>query len=163
MKKITHVLHVRPAKEQPRASAPRARRRRVLTDRRPGRVRRHSSAATGRGATSPNIVTDGGFETTTAPTSTYSHGAGGRLDHHPRLDRGHAGALRSTGGSVESDRRLPQLGRQSAGNYSIDLGGTSSEAGGIYQDVADDPGVEYSLSYWTAVNGDQASGINRTP
>ena len=47
-------------------------------------------------------------------------------------------------------------------NYSVDLGGTTSEAGGVYQDVPTTAGVEYSLSYWTAVNGDQTIGNSHT-
>jgi hypothetical protein len=43
-----------------------------------------------------------------------------------------------------------------AGEYSIDLAGTTNVPGGLYQDVATTPGVEYSLSFYSAVNGDQA-------
>ncbi len=48
------------------------------------------------------------------------------------------------------------------GSYSIDLGGTSSAAGGLYQNVPTVPGVAYSLSFASAVNGDQAPGVSHT-
>ena len=48
------------------------------------------------------------------------------------------------------------------GNYSIDLAGSSKAPGGIYQDVTTTPGVEYSLSFWSAVNGDEKAGIKHT-
>jgi hypothetical protein len=48
------------------------------------------------------------------------------------------------------------------GNYSIDLAGTSGVPGGLYQDVPTTPGVQYSLTYWTAVNGDETPGNTHT-
>jgi hypothetical protein len=49
-----------------------------------------------------------------------------------------------------------------AGEYSIDLAGTSNVPGGLYQVVDTTPGVEYSLSFWSAVNGDQTPGVGHT-
>ena len=63
-----------------------------------------------------------------------------------------------SGGSVDLTAGAYNGWGAEDGNYVIDLAGTSSEPGGLYQDVATTPGVEYSLSYWTAVNGDQTPG-----
>jgi hypothetical protein len=49
-----------------------------------------------------------------------------------------------------------------AGEYSIDLAGTTNVPGGLYQDVATTPGVEYSLSFYSAVNGDQTPSPSNT-
>jgi hypothetical protein len=62
----------------------------------------------------------------------------------------------SSGGSV--DLTANAYWNAQDGSYSIDLAGTSSEPGGIYQDVATTPDVRYTLTYWTAVNGDQTAG-----
>lgn len=48
------------------------------------------------------------------------------------------------------------------GHYSIDLAGTTQAPGGLYQDVPTTVGATYTLSYWTAVNGDEAPGTNHT-
>ncbi len=48
------------------------------------------------------------------------------------------------------------------GKYSIDLAGSTGVPGGLYQDVATTPGETYSLSFWSAVNGDQKPGTSHT-
>lgn len=48
------------------------------------------------------------------------------------------------------------------GHYSIDLAGTSDAPGGIYQDVPTTIGATYTLSYSTAINGDEAHGTPNT-
>jgi Protein of unknown function (DUF642) len=48
------------------------------------------------------------------------------------------------------------------GHYSIDLAGTSGAPGGIYQDVPTTVGATYTLSYYTAVNGDESPGTSHT-
>ncbi len=48
------------------------------------------------------------------------------------------------------------------GRYSIDLAGSTGVPGGIYQDVATTPGETYTLSFWSAVNGDQKPGMSHT-
>ena len=67
------------------------------------------------------------------------------------------------GGSVDvtSDSYWNDYNSQ-AGGYSIDLAGTTNVPGGLYQDVTTTPGVEYSLSFWSAVNGDEAPGNTHT-
>jgi hypothetical protein len=48
------------------------------------------------------------------------------------------------------------------GKYSIDLAGSTGVPGGLYQDVATTSGEEYTLSFWSAVNGDQKPGFTHT-
>jgi Protein of unknown function (DUF642) len=48
------------------------------------------------------------------------------------------------------------------GSNSIDLAGSTGVPGGIYQDVATTPYEEYSLSFYSAVNGDDPSGLTHT-
>ena len=47
-------------------------------------------------------------------------------------------------------------------DFSIDLAGSTGAPGGIYQDVATTPGAEYSLSFYSAVNGYQKVGKKHT-
>ncbi len=44
------------------------------------------------------------------------------------------------------------------GSNCIDLAGTTEAPGGLVQAVTTTPGVEYSLSFWSAVNGDESTG-----
>ena len=48
------------------------------------------------------------------------------------------------------------------GHYSVDLAGTTGAPGGIYQDVPTTVGATYTLSYYTAVNGDESPGTSHT-
>ncbi len=106
-----------------------------------------------------NLVTNGSFESTTAPTSSYSVLPEGSMALSgwtvvtPSLYGGSNGSVDLVDNTYWNAQD---------GNYSIDLGGTTGEAGGVYQDVPTTAGVEYSLSYWTAVNGDQAVGNSHT-
>ena len=117
----------------------------------------------GAGASSPNLVTDGDFGSTTTAPGSYLPVFAGDSTTIPGWTVVTPALYGPTGGSVDVvSSGYHNWGAQGASNDSIDLGGTSSEAGGIYQDVPTTPGVEYSLSYWTAVNGDQASGVSHT-
>jgi choice-of-anchor C domain-containing protein len=103
-----------------------------------------------------NIVTNGSFEATTAPTSSFSTVLAGDSTSIQGWTVVTPSMYGPGGGSVDLTAGAYNGWGTEDGNYLIDLAGTSSEPGGIYQDVATIPGVEYSLSYWTAVNGDQA-------
>jgi hypothetical protein len=105
----------------------------------------------------PNLITNGSFENTTPPPASYLTVFAGDSTTIPGWTVVTPSLYGPTGGSVDVTPGSYNNWGAEAGNYSIDLGGTSSEAGGIYQDVPTTPGVEYSLSYWTAVNGDQAA------
>ncbi len=115
-----------------------------------------SVLAQGAAADSPNLITNGSFETTTAPTSSYSTVLAGDSTTIPGWTVVTPSLYGASGGSVDLTAATYNNWGAQDGNYSIDLAGTSSEPGGLYQDVPTTPGVEYSLTYWTAVNGDQA-------
>jgi Protein of unknown function (DUF642) len=120
------------------------------------------SAAAGPPPT-PNLVVNGSFEDTTAAPGSYLTVPAGDSTSIPNWTVVTPSIYGpGNNGSVDVVSRTYKNWGAQNGNYSIDLGGTSSAAGGIYQDVATTPGVEYSLSYWTAVNGDQAPGISHT-
>ncbi len=107
-----------------------------------------------------NLVTNGSFETTTAPTSSYSTVLAGDSTTIEGWTVVTPALYGASGGSV--DLVSNSYWNAQDGNYSIDLAGTSSVPGGVYQNVPTTPGVRYSLSYWTAVNGDQAPGQTHT-
>jgi choice-of-anchor C domain-containing protein len=111
----------------------------------------------GAAAAPANIITNGSFETTSAPTSTFSTVLAGdaTIQGWTVVTPSMYGP---SGGSVDLTAGAYNGWGTEDGNYVIDLAGTSTEPGGLYQDVATIPGVEYSLSYWTAVNGDQTPG-----
>ena len=117
-----------------------------------------SVLAQGAAADSPNLITNGSFETTTAPTTGYSMVLAGDSTTIPGWTVVTPALYGGSGGSVDLTASTYDNWGAEDGNYSIDLAGTSSEPGGLYQDVPTTPGVEYSLTYWTAVNGDQAPG-----
>ena len=109
-------------------------------------------------ADSPNIITNGSFELTTAPTNSYSTVLAGDSATIQDWTVVTPSLYGPSGGSVDLTAGTYNGWGTHQGNYSIDLAGTSAEPGGIYQDVATIPNVEYSLTYWTAVNGDQGTG-----
>lgn len=107
-----------------------------------------------------NLISNGSFETTTAPTSTFSTAFAGDSTTIPGWTVVTPSLYGSSGGSV--DLTANAYWNAEDGNYSIDLAGTSAQPGGLYQDVATTPGEQYSLSYWTAVNGDETPGNTHT-
>ena len=119
-----------------------------------------SQAAGGDPVTPVDLVTNGSFESTTAPTTSFSTVLAGDSTTLPGWTVVTPSLYGPSGGSV--DLTANAYWNAYDGNYSIDLAGTSAEPGGIYQDVPTTPGVEYSLSYWTAVNGDQSPGQAHT-
>jgi choice-of-anchor C domain-containing protein len=160
--KITHLRHVRP--DSDRGSWPRGLRRFGLAA---AAFLPIAGLATfvgtsvlpqGAAAAPVNIITNGSFESTTAPTSTFSTVLAGDSTTIQGWTVVTPSMYGPSGGSVDLTAGGYNGWGAKDGNYLIDLAGTSSEPGGLYQDVATIPGVEYSLSYWTAVNGDQAPG-----
>jgi hypothetical protein len=115
----------------------------------------------GAGAASPNLVTNGDFGNTTAPTSSFSTVLAGDSTTLPGWTVVTPSIYGPSGGSVDLVS-TDYWNAQGGSSYSIDLAGTSSEPGGIYQDVTTTPGVEYSLTYWTAVNADETPGNSHT-
>lgn len=108
------------------------------------------------GAAPTNLVTDGSFESLTTPTSSFVTVPDGDSTTIPGWTVDTPSVYGGEGGSV--DVVSNSYWNAEDGSYSVDLAGTSGVPGGLYQDVATTPGVQYSLSYWTAVNGDEAPG-----
>jgi hypothetical protein len=113
------------------------------------------------GGTPVSLIQNGNFVPTTA-TSTYLIVSAGDSTTIPGWTVV-TPSMYGAGGSVDvtSDSYWNDYNSE-AGGYSIDLAGTTNVPGGLYQDVATTPGVEYSLSFWSAVNGDQAPGSTHT-
>jgi choice-of-anchor C domain-containing protein len=107
-----------------------------------------------------NVVTNGSFETTTAPTSSYSTVLAGDSTTVPGWTVVTPSKYGTSGGSV--DLTANAYWNAEDGNYSIDLAGTSAAPGGIYQNVPTTPDVQYTLTYWTGVNGDETPGNTHT-
>jgi hypothetical protein len=115
----------------------------------------------GAGAAPTNLVTNGDFGDTTAPTTSFSTVLAGDSTTIAGWTVVTPSLYGGSGGSVDLTS-TQYWNAQGSSAYSIDLAGTSSEPGGIYQDVPTKPDVEYTLSYWTAVNGDQAANQPHT-
>lgn len=111
------------------------------------------------GAAPTNLIQNGSFETTTTPVPT---------DGYLTVDAGDSTTIPGwtvvtpsyfgSGGSVDVVANGYNGWVNYAGNNVIDLAGTTEAPGGLYQDVATVPGAEYSLSFYSAVNGDEAVG-----
>jgi choice-of-anchor C domain-containing protein len=103
-----------------------------------------------------NLIQNGTFGTVATPTNTYE-----------AVDAGNSTTISDWTvvtppiyeGTGSVDVVSKHYWNAEQGKYSIDLGGSTGVPGGIYQDVATTPGVEYSLSFWSAVNGDEKPGI----
>jgi hypothetical protein len=165
MKKITPGRHVRPVPE--RTSLLRGPRRLGLAA---AALLPIAGLATfvgtsvlqqGAGAAPTNLVTNGDFADTTAPTTSFSTVLAGDSTTIAGWTVVTPSLYGGSGGSVDLTS-TQYWNAQGSSAYSIDLAGTSSEPGGIYQDVPTKPDVEYTLSYWTAVNGDQAANQPHT-
>jgi choice-of-anchor C domain-containing protein len=116
-----------------------------------------SVAPTSAGASPPtNLIQNGSFESVAQQTTSFvrvNAGSSAISDwtvFTPSIYEGDGGSVDYTASSyfVAED-----------GNYSIDLAGSSRTPGGVAQSVATTPGVEYSLSFWSAVNGKEKPGI----
>jgi choice-of-anchor C domain-containing protein len=111
------------------------------------------------GADPVNLIQNGSFETVTTPTTSFlpvSAGDSSTISNWTVVTP----SIYPGGGSV--DLVANNYWNAEDGNYSIDLAGTSGVPGGLYQNVATTPGVQYSLSFWSAVNGDQTPGVSHT-
>jgi choice-of-anchor C domain-containing protein len=112
-----------------------------------------SSAA---GAAPLNLVTNGSFESTPTPTDSFVTALSGDSTTIPGWTVVTPSVYGGSSGSV--DLTSNTYWNAEDGNYSIDLAGSSPTPGGIYQDVPTVAGAQYSLSYWSAVNGDETPG-----
>lgn len=112
------------------------------------------------GADPTNLLTNGSFETTPTPTTSFITVLAGDTTTIPGWTVVTPSVYGGEGGSV--DLKSNNYWNAEDGNYSIDLAGSTGTPGGLYQDVPTTVGAQYSLSYWSAVNGDEAPGSTHT-
>jgi choice-of-anchor C domain-containing protein len=113
-------------------------------------------SSTTAGADPVNLLTNGDFETTPTPTTSFLPVLSGDSTTLPGWTVTTPSTYGGSNGSI--DLISANYWNPEHGNYSIDLAGTSGTPGGVYQDVATVQGAQYLLSYWSAVNGDEAPG-----
>ena len=115
-----------------------------------------SVAPTTAGASPTNLIQNGSFESVAKPTNSFVHVNAGSTGISnwtvvtPSIYDSDAGSV---------DYVANSYWNAEDGNYSIDLAGSTFTPGGVSQTVATTPGVEYSLSFWSAVNGNERPGI----
>jgi choice-of-anchor C domain-containing protein len=112
------------------------------------------------GAAPVNLIQNPSFETIATPTTSYLTVSAG--DSSTISDWTVVTPSTYPGGGGSVDVVSSNYWNAEDGNYSIDLAGTTGVPGGLYQAVPTTPGVEYSLSFWSAVNGDQTPGVTHT-
>ena len=130
-----------------------------------------SAAPATAGAAPVNLIQNGSFETTNVPVPS---------DGYLTVDAGDSTTIPDwtvvTPASYIAAGNSPTAGSVDVvssgynnwgcedGNNCIDLAGTTDAPGGLVQAVTTTPGVEYSLSFWSAVNGDENTedGVTHT-
>ncbi len=101
-----------------------------------------------------NLLTNGSFEST--PASGYLSVTAGDSTTIPGWTVVTPSVYGESTGSV--DVVASPYWNAEDGTNSIDLAGSNGTPGGLYQDVATTVGTQYSLTYWSAVNGDETPG-----
>ena len=109
-------------------------------------------------ATPVNLIQNGSFESVAKQTSTFVRVLSGDSTTISNWTV-FTPSLYSDSGRSSVDLTSKHYFNAEDGKYSIDLAGSTDTPGGIYQDVATTPGVEYSLSFWSGVNGHEKPGI----
>jgi choice-of-anchor C domain-containing protein len=112
------------------------------------------------GANPDNLILNPSFESVATPTTTFEAVVAGNSTTISDWTVFTPAIYGDRRGSVDVTSK--DYWNAEDGNYSIDLAGSSRAPGGIYQNVATTPGVEYSLSFWSAVNGDEKPGMKHT-
>jgi len=110
-----------------------------------------SAAPAVAGAAPVNLIQNGNFVPATPTTGYETPLVGDSSAISPWTVDG------ATGGSVDVVSSSYWTNVSNA-PYSIDLAGSTGVPGGVSQIVTTTPGVEYQLSFWSAVNGDEAAG-----
>lgn len=105
------------------------------------------------GAAPTNLLTNGSFELSPAHASKILTVAAGDSTSIPGWTVTTPSAYAGSNGSV--DLVSSSYWNAEDASYSIDLAGSTTTPGGLYQDVPTTAGDQYSLSYWSAVNGDE--------
>ena len=109
----------------------------------------------------PNLLTNGSFEAPVIPANPgYVTVNAGDSTTIPGWTVVTPAIYGGTGGSV--DVVSSSLWNVEDGNNSIDLAGSTTEAGGLYQDVATTSGSQYTLTWWSAVNSSADAGSTHT-
>jgi len=109
----------------------------------------------------PNLLTNGSFELPVVPASPgYLTVDAGDSTTIPGWTVVTPAFYGGSGGSV--DVVSTSVWNAEDGTNSIDLAGTSTEAGGLYQDVATTPASQYTLTWWSAVNYAAQPGSTHT-
>ncbi len=119
-----------------------------------------SVAATTAAASPVNLIQNGSFESVATPTTTFETVPAGNSTTISDWTVFTPAIYGESPGSV--DLTSNDYWNAEDGNYSIDLAGSTHAPGGVYQNVSTTPGVEYSLSFWSAVNGDEKPGMKHT-
>ena len=101
-----------------------------------------------------NLLTNGSFES--PPASGFLTVPAGDSTTIPGWTVVTPSVYGESGGSV--DVVASPYWNAEDGTNSIDLAGSTAAPGGLYQDVTTTVGTQYALTYWSAVNGDQAPG-----
>ncbi len=114
------------------------------------------AAAANPPAPSANLLTNGDFETTTTPTTSFLPVLAGDSTTLPGWTVVTPSFYGGSNGSI--DLISSNYWNPEHGNYSIDLAGSTGTPGGVYQDVPTVSGGQYALTYWSAVNGDEGPG-----
>jgi len=114
-----------------------------------------SAAPAVAGAAPVNLIQNGNFVPATPTTGYETPLVGDSSTISPWTVDG------ATGGSVDVVSSSYWTNVSNA-PYSIDLAGSTGVPGGVSQIVTTTPGVEYQLSFWSAVNGDEAAGNSHT-
>ena len=107
-------------------------------------------------ATTPNLLANGDFENSTPFTSPFITVLSGDSTTIPGWTVVTPSVYGGSSGSI--DLKSSSYWNPESGSNSIDLAGSTGTPGGIYQDVTTVAGAQYSLTYWSAVNGDEAPG-----
>ena len=118
-----------------------------------------SIAPTTATATPVNLIQNGSFESVAKQTSTFVTVKAGNSTTISNWTVVTPALYSSSGGVGSVDLTSTHYFNAEDGKYSIDLAGSTGTPGGIYQDVATTPGVEYSLSFWSGVNGHERQGV----
>jgi choice-of-anchor C domain-containing protein len=113
------------------------------------------------GATPVNLIQNGSFESVATQTNSYLSVPAGNSTTISDWTV-FTPAQYSDSGRSSVDLTSKHYFNAEDGKYSIDLAGSTSVPGGIAQNVATTPGVEYSLTFWSGVNGHETPGIKHT-
>src|SRR5580698_5495027 len=108
-----------------------------------------------------NLVQNGSFETVAKQTSSFISVPAGNSTTISGWTVV-TPALYSDSGRGSVDITSKHYFNAENGKYSIDLAGSTGIPGGIYQNVTTTPGEEYSLTFWSGVNGAENPGKKHT-